>query len=78
MTAIAHPTANAFQIHGMGRTHDWSRSNAEGALEVFKANHERFEGAWPTEVGMARGLSAVGRYEEAIPHAQKALEQAPG
>ena len=45
-------------------------------MEVFQANFDRFEGAWPTEVGMTRGLSALGRYAEAIPHAKKALEQA--
>ncbi len=76
MAAIEHPTANSFQIHQMGRTMI-TQGDAEGALAIFKANHDRFEGAWPTEVGMARGLSAVGRYEEAIPHAQTALEQAP-
>ncbi len=47
------------------------------ALEVFKVNFERHQGAWPTHVGMARGLSAVGQYEEALKHARLALEQAP-
>ena len=40
-------------------------------------NFDRFEGAWPTHVGMARALSATGRYEEALEHAEKALAQAP-
>ena len=75
-TAIAHPTANAFQIHGLGRQMI-AQGDADMALEVFQANHERFEGAWPTEVGMARGLSATGNYEQAVKHAEIALAQAP-
>ena len=46
-------------------------------MEVFKYNFEHFKGAWPTEVGMARGLSAIGKYEEALEHAKIALTQAP-
>lgn len=74
--AIAHPDASSFLIHGMGRQMI-GRGDVEMALKVFEANHQRFEGAWPTEVGMARGLSAVGRYADAIKHAQAALAQAP-
>lgn len=74
--AIEHPGANAFQIHGMGRQMI-AQGDAEMALAVFQANHKRFEGAWPTEVGMARGLSATGQYAAAIKHAEVALTQAP-
>lgn len=76
VTAIEHPSANAFQIHNMGRQMI-ARGDTKMALEVFEANHQRFEGAWPTEVGMARGLSAEGRYAEAVKHAEVALGQAP-
>lgn len=34
-------------------------------------------GQWPVHVGLMRGLSGVGRYEEARAHAEKALAQAP-
>jgi hypothetical protein len=44
---------------------------------VFKLNYERNKGAWPTNVGMARGLSAVGRYKEALKYAKLAYEEAP-
>ena len=74
--AIEHPTANSFQIHGLGRQMI-AQGDAEMALAVFQANHERFDGAWPTEVGMARGLSATGNYEQALKHAEIALGQAP-
>lgn len=76
VTAIEHPTANPFQIHNMGRQMI-TRGDTKMALTVFEANHKRFEGAWPTEVGMARGLSAEGRYDEAVKHAETALGQAP-
>ena len=45
-------------------------------MKVFQANFDRFAGDWPTEVGMVRGLSALGRYAEAVEHAKKALAQA--
>lgn len=74
--AIEHPSANAFQIHGLGRQMI-GQGDAEMALTIFQASHKRFDGAWPTEVGMARGLSANGQYEAAIKHAEIALTQAP-
>lgn len=74
--AIEHPTATPFQVHGVGRQLIAQGMN-DKALEVFEKNFERFDGAWPTHVGMARGLSAVGRHSEAQKHAQKALDQAP-
>ncbi|RME94159.1 MAG: hypothetical protein D6772_15030, partial [Bacteroidetes bacterium] len=49
----------------------------EAALAIFQANYEQYEGAWPTEVGMARGLSALGKYEEAAKHMEAAIETAP-
>lgn len=73
--ALEHPTANPGQIHQAGRQLI-ARGEKEKAMEVFQANYDRFEGAWPTEVGMTRGLSALGRYDEALVHAKKALEQA--
>ncbi|HLF62856.1 MAG TPA: DUF2911 domain-containing protein [Saprospiraceae bacterium] len=74
--AVNHPTAGAFQVHGFGRQLI-AGGMKEVALEVFEANYKRFNGAWPTNVGMARGLSAVGRYEEALKYAKLALAEAP-
>jgi tetratricopeptide (TPR) repeat protein len=47
------------------------------ALKVFEYNYDKFDGAWPTAVGMARGLSAVGEYAKALKHAETAVKQAP-
>jgi tetratricopeptide (TPR) repeat protein len=74
--AIKDPTATAFQIHQYGRQLI-AQGKTEKALEVMQYNFERFEGAWPTHVSMARALSAAGQYEEALKHAEKALAQAP-
>jgi hypothetical protein len=74
--AIHHATATQFQIHNFGRQLI-GQGQKEKALEIFQYNYERFEGAWPTEVGMARGLSANGQYAKALEHAKKAHEQAP-
>lgn len=74
--AIEHPTASPTQIHSMGRQLI-AQGMKEKAMEVFKYNYEKFDGAWPTEVGMARGYSAIGQYDQALKHAQKAVDQAP-
>lgn len=74
--AIKHPSASAFQIHAYGRQLIGEKKPKE-ALKVFIYNSERFEGAWPTEVGLARGYSAAGNYKEALKHAKIAHGQAP-
>ncbi|MEM1204425.1 MAG: DUF2911 domain-containing protein [Acidobacteriota bacterium] len=74
--AVEHPTANANQIHGLGRQLI-GQGEGDRALAVFRKSYVRFDGAWPTHVGMARGYSAVGEYAKAIEHAKKALAQAP-
>lgn len=76
MAAVHHPTATPFQIHGMGRQLI-GMGLKEKAMEIFTYNHEHFEGAWPTNVGMARGLAALGKYEEALKYAEMAYEEAP-
>lgn len=74
--AVNHVTANSGQIHNYGRQLI-AVGKADEALKIFKMNHERFKGAWPTEVGMMRGYSAVGQWDKAIMHAEIALSQAP-
>lgn len=74
--AIHHPTAQSFQIHAYGRQLV-TQGLKEKALEVFQYNFETNKGAWPTTVGMMRGLSGVGKYKEALKFAELALDQAP-
>jgi len=74
--AIAHPTANAGQVHQLGRQL-LIMGKKDQALKVFEQNFKKFDKAWPTHVGMARGLSAMGNYKEALKHAEAAHGQAP-
>ena len=74
--AIKEPTVTIFQIHGYGRQL-LAQGKKEEALEVFKYNKERFGDVWPVRVGLARGYSAVGKYDEALKHCKIALERAP-
>lgn len=76
MEAVKDPTATASQIHQLGRQLI-TMGQKKKALEIFEYNHDHFQGAWPTNVGMARGLAAVGRYEEALRYAQMAYDEAP-
>ncbi len=74
--AIKDPSATAFQIHQLGRQLI-NLGKKEKALEIFEYNHQHFKGAWPTNVGMARGLAAVGKYDEALKYAEMAYDEAP-
>lgn len=74
--AIAHGTANVFQIHNLGRAYI-SRGKSEAALKIFEMNAKRFPNTWPINVGLARGYSANGKYKKALKHAEKALKKAP-
>lgn len=68
--------ATPFAVHGLGRNLV-SQGEKEMALRVFTMNYEKHKGAWPTNVGMTRGLAAVGKYDEALKYAQAALAEAP-
>lgn len=74
--AIRHNTATVFAIHQYGRQL-MAGGDKKKALEVFEYNHQRFNGEWPTNVGLARAYSANGMYDKALKHAQLALTQAP-
>jgi tetratricopeptide (TPR) repeat protein len=74
--ALNHPAAGAIELHQYGRQLLAQKRPAE-ALKVFETNARRFNGAWPTQVGLMRGYAAVGRNKEALEAARKALAQAP-
>ncbi len=68
--------AAPFEIHGYGRQLIADKKTAK-ALEVFELNFKKFNGAWPTHVGLMRGYSANGDLKKALEHAKAALLQAP-
>lgn len=74
--ALNHRTAGPQEIHQYARQL-LAQGKKEEALRVWELNAKRHGNEWPVHVGMARGLSAVGRYKEALKHAKLALAQAP-
>jgi tetratricopeptide (TPR) repeat protein len=52
-------------------------TNNQKAFEVFKMNYDQYPNVFTTNMGMARGYSAIGNYKEALKYAGKALPQAP-
>ena len=74
--ALTHPTATPLDLHQYGRQL-LARGESEHALKVFELNAQRHPGAWPVNVGLARGYAAVGRTREALEAARAALAQAP-
>jgi len=74
--AVDDPTATSFAIHGYGRQLI-GQDKKDQALEVFKKNHKKFEGAWPTSYGLARGYSAVGDFKNALKYIKIAQKNVP-
>jgi tetratricopeptide (TPR) repeat protein len=68
--------ASVPDLHGYGRQLI-SEKKYQEALAVFQKNFDKHKGAWPTNVGLARGYSAVGDLKKALEHAKAALQQAP-
>ncbi|MEO6132864.1 MAG: DUF2911 domain-containing protein, partial [Saprospiraceae bacterium] len=58
-SAMALSDATPLAVHGLGRALI-GQGEKEVALKLFQMNYDRNKGAWPTNVGMMRGLSAEG------------------
>lgn len=74
--ALTHASAGPIDLHQYGRQL-LNAGKKDEALKVFELNAKRHPNAWPVNVGLARGYSAVGRYKDALKHAKLALAQAP-
>jgi tetratricopeptide (TPR) repeat protein len=74
--AVAVENGNAIEMHSYGRQLMTEKKPNE-AMVVFEKNFKKYKGAWPTHVGMMRGLSATGNLKKALEHAKLALAQAP-
>lgn len=75
--ALNHPTATVFDVHQYGRQL-MARGKKDDALAVFQLNAKLHPNVWPTNWGLARAYSALGKYSEALKYAKLALPQAPG
>jgi tetratricopeptide (TPR) repeat protein len=72
----ALPLGTVNQIHGYARQLLQQKKQKE-AFDVFKINYDKNPNEYTTQVGMARGYSAIGDYKKALGFAQKALPKAP-
>jgi tetratricopeptide (TPR) repeat protein len=82
-TAEADSTMHkAFPLGNMQQLHNYARNllqqhQDKQAFDVFKKNYDKNPNVFTTNMGMARGYSALGNYKEALNYARKALAQAP-
>jgi tetratricopeptide (TPR) repeat protein len=74
--AGAMETGTPTELHQYGRQLMAEKKTKE-AMAVFELNFKRNKGAWPTNVGMMRGYSAMGDLKKALEHAKLAVAQAP-
>ena len=72
----AYPYGSVADIHQYGRQLLGQKKSKE-AFEVFKMNYDHHPNEFTTNVGMARGYSAMGDYKKALEYAQKAQPMAP-
>lgn len=72
----------ALPLGTVGEVHQYARQlvtqkKAKEAFDAFKYNYDKHPGEFTTNVGMARGYSAMGDYKKALTFLQKAQPQAP-
>lgn len=72
----ALPYANMNQVHQYGRQLLGMKLN-KMAFDVFKANYDKYPNQFTTLMGMTRGYSAIGDYQNALKYANLALPLAP-
>jgi tetratricopeptide (TPR) repeat protein len=67
---------NLQELHNYARQLQ-SQKKSNEALEIFKLNAAKNPNVFTTNIGLARGYSAVGDYKNALKYAKQALPQAP-
>jgi hypothetical protein len=72
----------ALPMGGMAEIHQYARQllgqkRSKDAFDAFKLNYDKHPGEFTTNMGMARGYSAVGDYKKALTYITKAQPQAP-
>ncbi|MFC5408816.1 DUF2911 domain-containing protein [Larkinella bovis] len=72
----AVPLGNMNELHQYARTLLQQKRTKE-AFEVFKVNYDKNPNQFTTNVGMGRGLSALGDFRKALPYLKAALPLAP-
>ena len=72
----ALPLGKVQDVHAYARTLI-TEKRAKEALEAFQYNYNKHPNEFTTNMGMARGYSAMGDYKKAIEYLKKAQAQAP-
>lgn len=72
----ALPMGTMNEVHNYARQLLGAKKNRQ-AFEVFKMNYDKNPGTFTTNMGMARGYSAIGDYKKALEFVNKAYVQAP-
>ncbi len=72
----AMDVATTIELHQYGRRL-LAEKKVDEAVRVFEKNFTKYNGAWPTHVGLMRGYSAKGDLKKALEHARLAAAQAP-
>jgi tetratricopeptide (TPR) repeat protein len=72
----ALPYGSLNEVYFYGRSLARSKKGKD-AFEIFKINYDKHPDQFLTNLGMARGYSALGDYKKALTYAQKARVQAP-
>ena len=72
----ALPLGGEFDLHQYARQLVAQKKPKE-AFDVFKMNYDKHPNEFTTNMGMARGYSAMGDYKKALEYAQKAQTQVP-
>ena len=72
----------ALPMGTMDEVHNYARQllaakKGKAAYDVFKMNYDKNPGLFTTNMGLARGYSAIGDYKKALEFVNKALLQAP-
>jgi len=73
---LALEKGSAQEVHGYARGL-LREKKTQKAFNVFQYNYKRYPNTFTTNVGMARGNSALGKHKEALKFAEAALPQAP-
>lgn len=73
----ALPLGNETEVHQFARGLLASKQSKE-AFDVFKMNYDKHPNTYTTNMGMARGYSAIGDYKKAAEYVKAGIPQAPG
>lgn len=72
----AIPLGTVMELHQYGKELLQAKKTTE-ALEIFKLNDSKNPNDYVVKMGMTRGLSAIGKYQDALKYAKSALALMP-